>query len=311
MKSKLSLVAALLLSGGASFAQEAGETTNAPAEKALSFKSAKGHEVLPQKGEWAIGISATGFLNYLGNMMNSNTFNGAPGFNVTTGPNAFAIGNLGGMAVTGKYMKSANLAYRVRFQANAGSSTLRNNVLKSSLTPDPLNPQYVQDEMTTDAQVVLLGAGFEKRRGSSRVQGIYGAELLAGFSSSRTVYNYGNNMSVDFAAPLSTSDFGTGASANMTVRPRENFSGTSMLFGARAFAGVEYFVAPKISLGGEIGYTLGFSTNGKGYVSTEQWYSGNNTVANVTRDTYANRGLRSFGAGLDNVNAGLNLHFYF
>ncbi|MBX2905998.1 MAG: hypothetical protein KF744_08175 [Taibaiella sp.] len=309
MKNTLSICAALLLAGGTAFAQDS--ENKAGAEKELSFKSVRGHEVLPQKGEWAIGISATGFLGYLGNMMNSSTFNNAPGFSVTTGPNAFAIGNLGGMAVTGKYMKSATMAYRVRFQANAGSTTLRNNVLKSSLTPDPLNPQYVQDEMTTDAHVVLLGAGFEKRRGSSRLQGIYGAELLAGFSGSRTVYNYGNAMSLDFTAPVSTSDFANGTTTNMAVRQRENASGTSMLFGARAFAGVEYFIAPKISLGGEIGYTLGFSTNGKGYVSTEEWYSGTNTVANVTRDTYANRGLRSFGAGLDNVNAGLNLHFYF
>lgn len=299
----------MLLAGGAAFAQDTDNMSGA--QKEHSFKSVKGHEVLPQKGEWAIGVSASGFLTYMGNMMNGSTINSAPGFNATAGPSAFAIGNIGGMAVTGKYMKSATLAYRVRFQANAGSTTLRNNVLKSSLTPDPLNPTYVQDEMITDAHVVLLGAGFEKRRGSGRVQGIYGAELLAGFNGSKTVYNYGNGMSLDFNAPLSTSDFNGGGSMNMATRPREVYSGSTMLFGARAFAGVEYFVAPKISLGGEFGYTLGFSTTGKGYVSSEQWYSGNNTVANVTRDTYPNRGIRSFGAGLDNINAGLNLQFYF
>lgn len=298
----------MLLAGSTAFAQDANVTAG---EKEHSFKSIKGHEVLPQKGEWSIGISASGFLSYMGNLANGNSMNSAPSFTAASGPSAFAIGNIGGMAVTGKYMKSATLAYRVRFQANAGSTTLRNNVVKSVLTPDPLNPVYVQDEMITDAHVVLLGAGFEKRRGSGRVQGIYGAEVLAGFSGSKSVMNYGNGMSIDFNAPLSTSDFNSGSAMNMAIRTREVYSGPSMLLGARAFAGVEYFVAPKISIGGEFGYTLGFSTTGKGYISSEQWYSGNNSIANVTRDTYPSRGLRSFGAGLDNINAGLSLQFYF
>lgn len=296
---------------GAAFAQDSHDNMQSGPQEEHSFKSAKGHEVLPQKGEWALGVSATGFLSYLGNIMNGNTMNGAPAFNVASGPSAFAIGNIGGMAVTGKYMKSATLAYRVRFQANAGSTTFRNNVLKSTLTPDPLNPQYVQDEMITDAHVVLLGAGFEKRRGSSRVQGLYGAELLAGIAGSKTVYNYGNAMSIDFPAPVSTTDFMTGGTANLGTRTRETYSGMTAMFGARGFAGVEYFIAPKFSLGGEIGYTLGFSTSGKGYVSSETWYTGTMSAANVTRDTYPNRGMRSFGAGLDNINAGINLHFYF
>lgn len=305
MKHTISLCAAVLLLGNApaAMAQYSG--------KNLSFKSVRGHEVLPQQGEWALGVSATGFLSYAGNLMNGNASNGAPGFNVSNGPSAFSIGNLGGMAVTGKYMKSGNLAYRARFQANVGSSTLRNSVLKSSITPDPMNPEYVTDEMTTDAHVVLLGLGFEKRRGNSRVQGIYGAELLVGFSGSRTVYNYGNAMSGDFSAPLSTVDFNSGFAFAMNTRPREVYNGTSLLLGARAFAGVEYFIAPKLSLGGEFGYTMGFATNGKGYTSSESWFAGNGTVANVTRDAYSNRGLRSFGMGLDNINAGLNLHFYF
>ncbi len=98
---------------------------------------------------------------------------------------------------------------------------------------------------------------------------------------------------------------------NVSSRVRESYSGVSMLFGARAFAGVEYFVAPKLSIGGEFGYTIGFATNSKGFISNETWYSANSTVANITRDSYPNKGIRSFGAGLDNINAGLLLHFYF
>jgi hypothetical protein len=83
------------------------------------------------------------------------------------------------------------------------------------------------------------------------------------------------------------------------------------LGGVRGFGGVEYFFAPKISLGGEIGYTIGFSTNGKGYTTRETLHTGTGSAVTVTTDNYTNSGLRSMGIGLDNVNAGINLHFYF
>jgi hypothetical protein len=276
-----------------------------------SFKSKNGYEVLPQCGDWGLGISATSFLNYVGNLANGNTFNNAPTFNSADGPNAFGIGDLGGVAVMGKYIKDARTAYRIRFQANAGSSTLRNFVLKSSPTPDPLNPVFVEDKATTNAHVILLGAGIEKRRGHGRVQGIYGAELILGTAASHTEFEYGNNFTLDFNTPLSTTSFGTGSSANVAVRQHESATGNMWMAGARGFLGVEYFVAPKISLGGELGYTLGFSTRGKGYNTTEQWFSGTNSTVTVTSDTYASSGLRTWGIGLDNINAGINLNFYF
>jgi hypothetical protein len=293
------------------FSNNAGAQATTQDADNQSFKSVHGHEVLPQKGDCALGISATGFLNYIGNMMNNGTANNAPAFNSANGPQAFAIGNLGGVALMGKYMKTATTAYRVRFQLNAGNNTYSNNVLKSEITPDPLNPHYVQDKMSVNAFVALLGAGIEKRRGHGRVQGFYGAEALLGFSGKTTKYTYGNGFDASFTSPLSTTDFALGTTANQTVRLKESSTGTSFLLGVRAFTGVEYFFAPKMSLGGEIGYSLGFSTNGKGYMTSETWYSGTNVTANVTKDTYPNSGLMSWGIGLDNINAGINLHFYF
>lgn len=307
MKNTL-IVCCMLLTGAGAYSQDEVATTSMDTKH--SFTSVRGHEVLPQKGEWGIGISATGFLGYFGNLM-SNSNNNAPAFVNANAPSAFAIGNLGGMAVMGKYMRTATLAYRVRFQANFGSTTNRNFVLKNVPTPDPLNPILVEDSRTTDAHVVLLSAGFEKRRGNGRVQGIYGAELIAGTAASKETYSYGNGFSADFTSPRSTTNFSTGSSSDVPVRTKESFSGLTMLFGARAFGGVEYFFAPKMSLGGEVGYTLGMSTSQKGFATLTQWNSGTGTTATVTTDTYPNRGLRSFGAGLDNVNAGINLHFYF
>lgn len=309
MKHTIILSTALLLAGTGVFAQ----TTDMPSgkEEAHSFKSKNEHEVLPQAKDWALGVSATGFLSYFGNMMNGNANNSGPVFNSANEPSVFAIGNISGMALSGKYMKTATLAYRARFQVNAGMTTYRNNVLQSLATPDPLNPKYVEDALNINAHTVLLSLGFEKRRGTSRVQGFYGAEALVGFAGNKRTYTYGNALSYDFPAVTTTTDFVTGTSSYASSRTIETYSGNTILAGLRGFTGIEYFFAPRISLGGEIGYCLGFSTNSKGYIVTEQWVPGMDKTATVTNDTYPSSGLRSFGIGLDNVNAGINLHFYF
>jgi hypothetical protein len=307
MKNAIILGTALLLSGTVAFAQTEETTT----VQEHSFKSKNGHEVLPQRKDWALGISATGFLNYLGNMMNGNSFNNAPTFNSANVPSPFAIGNISGMAISGKYMRSATLAYRVRFQANAGRTSYKNLVLKDMPTPDPMNPVMVEDQLDIDAQVVLLSAGFEKRRGNGRLQGFYGAEAMVGYAGNNRTYSYGNGFSTDFTSPVSTTDFNSLLSGPTSFRPKEIYSGATMLAGLRGFIGVEYFVAPKISLGGELGYTLGMSVNGKGYTTNTTWNTGTNQTSTITTDRYASAGLRSMGIGVDNINAGINLHFYF
>ncbi|MES2702861.1 MAG: hypothetical protein V4649_09495 [Bacteroidota bacterium] len=305
-----------LFIGLAAAAPSFAQTTDAPvaSDKApvcYSFKSVNGHEVLPQQGDWALGVSATSFLGYIGDLMNGSTNNNAPTFNSANTPDAFGIGRLSGMAVMGKYMKRSDLAYRVRFQLNAGNVAYRNLVAKSLSSPDPLNPEYAEDKVSTTSYAVLLGGGIEKRRGSGRLQGIYGAEALLGVAGSSRSYTYGNDFTTAFTTPVSTTDFNAGTSAGATSRVLESSAGTMFLFGVRGFVGVEYFVAPKISLGGELGYTLGFSTYGENSVTTETWNPLTSSAVEIETEGFSNNGLRSFGIGLDNVNAGINLNFYF
>ncbi len=308
MRYKHIICGAMLLTSLNGFAQTT-ETTKTNTNG--TFKSINGHEVLPQEGDWALGISATGFFNYFGNLLSGSGSNNAPSFNTANTPDAFATGKLSGMALMGKYMKSSDMAYRFRFQANAGSVTRRNNVGKSLLTPDPMNPQFVEDNVTESSYVVLLGAGFEKRRGHGRVQGFYGAEVLVGVGGDANSYSYGNAFDNNFNTPLSTTNFTNGTTANVSARTKNTNGGMMFMAGVRGFAGVEYFFAPKMSLGGEIGYTLGFSTHGKGFVETEEWNAATLQTTTVTTKQFANSGLRSFGIGLDNLNAGINLNFYF
>ncbi len=310
MKRTTILCTAMLMAGTVSMAQT---TDMQPAEQgaAHSYVSKNNHEVLPQAKDWALGISATGFLSWIGNAMNGNTMNSTPVFGNANGPDAFAIGNISGVALSGKYMKTATFAYRGRFQVNAGQNTYRNMVLKSLPTPDPLNPEAVEDNMTSNSYVVLLSGGFEKRRGTGRVQGFYGAEALVGVAGMNRSYTYGNKFSDEFTSVATTTDFINGSSTMMDIRNHASSTGASFLAGVRGICGVEYFIAPKMSLGGEIGYTLGFSTAGKGFTTLETWSAAEAKTVTINSDNYTSGGLRSMGIGLDNVNAGINLHFYF
>lgn len=303
---KLILIASFAVAGLVQVnAQEKPKTTG-------SFISKNGHEVLPQAGEWAIGFSASSFLNYTGNLLNGTTNNSAAVFSNANTPTISTLGNLGGISAMGKYMKRADLAYRVRFQASATSNSRYNYVEKNNLVPNPLLPEYAEDKQTAYNNAFLLGLGMEKRRGTSRLQGVYGAELILGFVNDRNEYTYGNDMDVNFNNPWSTTNFVAGTSAQISSRVIEEDLGYQFFAGARGYIGAEYFFAPKMSIGAEVGYTLGFQTNGEVSIVSEQYDSGNLTAVNVeSLKRYKNGGLTSFGVGLDNFNAGLNLFVYF
>ena len=91
-------------------------------------------------------------------------------------------------------------------------------------------------------------------------------------------------------------------------------SGATFQFGVRCFVGVEYFVLPKISLGGEFGWGIGLQTQGAAQVTTESL----NTTSNGST-TVTNKGGKSttFNIGTDNKNSifgptgSIRVNFYF
>ncbi|MBX2984477.1 MAG: hypothetical protein KF882_00700 [Bacteroidia bacterium] len=279
-----------------------------------SFKSKNGHEVLPQAGDWGFGISANPFLNYFGNFINGTNGNAAPTFN-NAGASTILNNNLntGSFALLGKKIISPNTAYRARFAMNLYNEKRAGMVQKNQLILNNLLPEFVQDNFTNRLSTVFLGAGIEKRKGSTRLQGVYGAEAFLGYFGQKQSYQYGNAIDVDFTAPNST-NFGTG---NITTlggqfaRTTESNLGSAFFIGARGYVGVEYFIAPKISLGGELGYSLAFMRNSSTYVTNETFDFDNLKAEKVTFKSVRNAGLTSTGMGLDNTNAAINLYFYF
>jgi hypothetical protein len=208
---------------------------------AQDLTSKKGENFLPEAGDWAISINANPLLNYVGNFFGGNGLNVAPTFDFTASNNA----------IMGKYFVEDGMAYRVGLNIGFGTQTERAN------TAGAVAGSVVEDTKKTSSSGIFLTGGLEWRKGTTRLQGFYGAEVGFGFGGgSKEVYTYGNTF--DFVTLPSLTNAVDGA-----VDVRENQTKGGISFGIRGFIGAEYFIIPKLSLGGEFGWGLGLATTGE------------------------------------------------
>lgn len=291
---------------------------------AQDLTSKKGEPFLPEAGDYAVSIDATSFLDYAGNFFGKQNKNNAPTWN-------FLNGN---STITGKYFKDATTAYRVGVRLGFGSTSDKRNVAAlptSTVVAYPTLDATVENKHKQSKTNVGISVGLEKRKGKTRLQGFYGADLGIYFGSTKDKYTYGNALAGNATAGSAVNvtaadDFGTGnvtatilstgqaGSARATVTK----SGATISVGARAFIGAEYFIAPKVSIGGEFGWGLGLSMTGK---SKSTWESVGlaNGATNTTVGTTEVVGGKSSSFGLDtdgkngvfgpNASLRLNLHF--
>ncbi len=228
---------------------------------AQDLKSKKGEAYLPEAGDYAIGIDAAPFLTYIGNFIGGNGLNTAPSWNFLTT----------NQTITGKYFKEDDLAYRIGlrigFGSTKGSATVGQDLAAAPIYP--ALPLTVVDSWKSGGTNIGLSGGLEWRRGKGRLQGFYGAELGIAFGTSKTTYEYGNAMTItgagttDFGSNITTDTYGNGARIN------EDKGGSTVAFGLRGFIGAEYFVLPKLSIGGEFGWGLGIASVGASSTTLE------------------------------------------
>ena len=204
--------------------------------------SKKGEPYLPEKGDWSISIDATPFLKYAGNFIGSNGLNTAPTFDFLSGNNT----------IIGKYYIDQTKAYRVGLRLGLGSNS---NTIKEDAIPNTTPATYVDDVSKSSFSNIGLTAGMEWRKGKTRLQGFYGYEAGLSLRSSSTSYTYGNKLS----------DLNTGG------RLTESNSGVGFGLGLRGFIGAEYFIFPKIAIGGEFGWGLALRTVGESTFKIESW----------------------------------------
>ena len=247
------------------------------------LKNKRGILILPQEGEFAIGFSANPILTYMGNLVNGNTFNPSP-------QPAFAAAD---KMIFGKYMKTNQMAYRASFRIGVNRNKQTFEV--KDLTPGAAVDATVQDEQIRSSTFIGFAAGFEKRRGATRLQGFYGGEAVFQYRTGENIkYNYGNEIE----------KIGPNVLRATQVQSRAGFSA-----GVRGFAGVEYFVAPRVSLAAEFGYALTVGSWGES-VETRESYDAVQQKA-VENKTELSPKATVINLDSDNYNGIIRLCFYF
>jgi hypothetical protein len=263
--------------------------------------SKKGEKYLPEKGDWSVGIDAVPFLNYTGRLLSTA---GSTSPNVSN-PSAFPL------AINGKYFTADQKCYRSRVRLAALSNTVRNSVVDElNSTTDTV---YTQDSKKTTSANVTLSFGVEKRKGKTRLQGLYGAEGVLLVSTGKTKINYGNDYSsthvsvtsTDFSASIPSGGY---TSSSSLTRITETKQGTSFGIGARGLIGAEYFILPKFSIAAELGITLMYTTTNDGYSAQQSWDIGSSSSKSKR---LINGGGSSLGIDTDNNGGQLSINFYF
>lgn len=242
-------------------------------------------------------MDAVPVVNFALNAMNIMSDNGqgaqAPGY--VTGFD---------QVIVGKQFISATEAYRVRVGLGFGSNA-------TTTYYNDGNDAEQSAKYNSSAMNVTLAVGKEMRRGHNRLQGYYGYEALLGLSSVSTSSEWSESLTAaNDAAPVTVGDFDGDGNEDFNNDPRTLSTSSGMLFGlgARAFTGVEYFFAPKMSIGAEFGWGVGFSVQGRGSSEVEAINADGNAE---TTETDGDASSGGFGFGVDNANAALMINFHF
>lgn len=248
--------------------------------------SNRGENWLSQDGDWGLTFSATPLLNYAGNLFNGTQGNGGAALNFLQ-PD---------MVIRGKKLVDANTAYRGELRIGFGSTKTTAIVAKN---PQTAPPTFVDDVTKVSNMNIHLGAGLEKRVGSTRVVGVYGAMFGIGFGNGKTTMDYGNPTDVNNQGPRMT----------------ESKNGSTFGINLNAFAGIEWFVAPKMSLSGEYTWGLAMTSTGAGSTTVESWdgTAVQTTTVDGTPDGAGGLMGKSSHFGIDTGVSGLSIgmNFYF
>jgi hypothetical protein len=284
MKRKVLFVASLFLAT-ATFAQD-------------GLTSKKGEAYLPEAGDWSIGFDASAFTQFAGNMFNGGTNN------ALTAPWMDQVGQ----EIRFKMFKDEKTAYRLR--ARIGFATTSSDSLgtyDSDVTNTPTAPEdFTVGTKTSSGLNLVLGAGLEKRRGNTRIQGYYGGEVFFGLLGGGTTTTDDGRIRNDNSS----------AAIQTATRTLEVKSGNTFTLGLQGFIGVEWFFAPKVSLGAEYTWGLRMNATGEGETTTSTWGTAIGAAAgtaNSEQELVTKNGANG-NFTFDTANAGMtaiNLQFHF
>jgi hypothetical protein len=283
---KTLLTAALVFSCGALLAQDDSEGN----------LSKNGRQITPVAGDIGLGFDARPFLRYAGDIFGRTSSNPAP-----------TSGWLNENMIFGKYFLDDETVARVAIGVNRWAETYTNKVHQDN----QLNPNvFVEDMWTRSTGYSTIALGLEKRRGNHRIQGYYGAELAFSRRIQSDIFEYGNAIASDNINPTTTNwganNVGASPVSGNFSRDIATYGGPAFGMGLNAIVGVEYFFAPRMSLGGEFSWGAYYLRSKEGERQTEEWNNG--AIINNIRPTGTefHRGLNT-----GNLNGAIYMMIYF
>ena len=296
MKKVILVTAMILLATSSIYAQERNE----------GCKQQKVY--IPEKGDWALGFNASPILSYLGNLFNGNTAN-----NINLNQIGGAITSDGEFTNSDEWLKpvlSINLKYmlsdKIGLRANLGLNFKHNSSTQyvtddEAKMVDPISQAKVVDNIINNTSGACVSVGMEYRLGKRRVQGVFGGNYLIGGGDIVNKYRYGNEMTDINRKP--TTHSGSNSSRSLVNRVGNFYTGVS------AFAGFEWFVAPKVALGAEVSLAAIYCFKQQRYNKTESFDAAlNKTVVKTNTTTPPSH---NFVLGTDTIGGNINLNFYF
>ncbi len=248
------------------------------AANAQQITSKKGFPVLPEKGDWAISLNADGIFGWVGDLANGTIGNGAP-----------TVNSLTPLTFVGKKFTSDKNALRVIASLGVGNvSNTAENVTsdEEGTTASIVFADKNTWKSSTTNFALTAGVGKEWRRGKTRLQGYYGADVFLTFQTSTTKITNTNQNSTGFKE----SKFATTG------------LGSAFGIGANGFLGAEYFIFPKMAIGAQYQYGLNIAVAGAAKESVTGWDNKTETT-NGPKGTAVNLG--NFGV----ASILLTLHF--
>jgi len=272
-------------------------------------------QYLPEKGDWALGIDVLPLLKYIGTAFHSSKtddLNGLGGTPFTKG-SSFADKNktlMPDVSIMGKYLLTNKWALRANIGFKVGLETDKSYVKDDrAAVLNPLGSEKVENKITNNKSGVSVMLGAEYRKGERRVQGVFGAGLLFAFMNNKVKYDYGNEMTSTNQSPTgslwSNDDL---VPAGYRILTKYN-TGASFYTGITGSAGVEWFVAPKISLGAEVNLSVYYLFSNQIYVESEGY---NATLGRIEKRTdLVSPGNQGFYADTESLGGALSLNFYF
>ncbi|MBK5720719.1 hypothetical protein JGH11_07525 [Dysgonomonas sp. Marseille-P4677] len=252
------------------------EFSSSSVDRQMGTTTKGGQKILPQAGDFAIGIDLLSLVG-LGESSDKPKFFYSDGF----------LGDQNIATIYGKYFLTDQAAIRAKLHIGLGSSTNKKMVSKIGGN----NEEQVEDKKTFSNNKFGLTVGYEVRRGYGRLQGFFGPEVGVGFGSESTTFDPGNEIN-----------------ANTNVVSYKDKEAGKFYAKLGGFAGVEYFFAPKMSIGGEVGIGFNMQTSGKGNSTKKRWNAAEGRVEEISEDGLYSSSNVDFKVAYSSA---LNVTFYF